>query len=26
VANEQSLQWTVKAGDYKGVHAPSMLE
>ncbi len=20
------LQWTVKAGDYKGVHAPSMLE
>ena len=21
-----NLQWTVKAGDYKGVHAPSMLE
>ena len=23
---EGSLQWTVKAGDYKGVHAPSLLE
>jgi len=23
---EGDLQWTVKAGDYKGVHAPSMLE
>ena len=22
----EDLQWTVKAGDYKGVHAPSMLE
>ena len=23
---EADIQWTVKAGDYKGVHAPSMLE
>ena len=23
---EGDLQWTVKSGDYKGVHAPSMLE
>ena len=22
----EDIQWTVKAGDYKGVHAPSMLE
>lgn len=26
VVDAESLQWTVKAGDYKGVHAPSMLE
>ena len=24
--NESDVSWTVKAGDYKGVHAPSMLE
>jgi len=23
---ESDIQWTVKAGDYKGVHAPSMVE
>ena len=26
IVDEQALSWTVKAGDYKGVHAPSMLE
>jgi len=26
IVDEQTLSWTVKAGDYKGVHAPSMLE
>ena len=26
VVDVTKIQWTVKAGDYKGVHAPSMLE
>jgi len=26
VVNAATLEWTVKAGDYKGVHAPSLLE
>ena len=26
LADGQYIQWSVKAGDYKGVHAPSMLE
>lgn len=26
IVNVSKLQWSVKAGDYKGVHAPSMLE
>jgi hypothetical protein len=26
IVQEEFLSWTVKSGDYKGVHAPSLLE